>query len=408
MAVSYLADLTIIGGASVAAPVLAEVSGRLAIPGVVLEIVLGILIGPEVLSWASADSLVQVFADFGLGLLMFLAGYELDVPLLRGRPIGLAGSSWGISLVFAAVIGVIIDLLGATHGEVVTGLALSTTALGTLLPVLRDSGIFGQPLGRHILAVGSVGEFGPIVLVALVLGGQDPGVTLLLLIGFGILAMLSALAASRSWGSRVNALVSRGLHSSSQLPVRAAMLLILAMVFIASHLGLDVLLGAFAAGMIVRASVGGRDDDADTKVFRGKLEAIGFGFLVPIFFVVSGMKLDLSSFGDHPGALALIPLFFILLLFVRGVPTWFFYRKVVRPEERLPLVLFSATGLPLIVVITAIGVADRHISPQNASALVAAGMLSVLFLPAYGLYLLKRGGIVTSDRATKRDFGPAG
>jgi Kef-type K+ transport system membrane component KefB len=398
VAASLIADLTLIGGASVAAPVLAELSGRLAIPGVVIEIVLGILIGPEVLGWAGVDGLVDTFSQFGLALLMFLAGYELDVPLLRGRPIKLAGYCWLASLVLAVAVGIVILLTGAKHGEIVTGLALSTTALGTLLPVLRDSGILNQPLGRHVLAIGSVGEFGPIVLVALVLSGQDPGVTLLLLIGFGVLAVLSALAASRPWGARINGLVSRGLHSSAQLPVRASMLLILVMVLIASHLGLDILLGAFAAGMIVRASVGGRDDDPDTKVFRSKLEAIGFGFLVPIFFVVSGMKLDLSSFGHHPAALALIPLFLVLLLVVRGVPTWLVYRHVVRPDERLPLVLFSATGLPLIVVISALGVADGRITQQHAAALVTAGMLSVLLLPAYGLYLLRRGGLVQSGR----------
>jgi Kef-type K+ transport system membrane component KefB len=387
---SLIADLAVIAVAAVLAPILADLSGRLAIPGVVLEIVLGILIGPEVLGWAHATGIVSTFSNFGLTLLMFLAGYELDLPLLRGRPLGLAGLSWFYSLVLAGGVGLIILLTGAKHGEIVTGLALSTTALGTLLPVLRDSGVLDTGLGRHILAVGSVGEFGPIVLVALVLSGKNPGLTGLLLLGFAILAVGSGLAATRPWGRRINDLVRRGLHSSSQLPVRMAMLLIVTMVLVASHLGLDVLLGAFAAGMIVRATVGGRDDDPDTAIYRGKLEAIGFGFLVPVFFIVSGMRLNLSTFTRHPGALVFIPIYLAMLLIIRGVPTYYVYRKVVAPAERIPLALFASTGLPLIVVITTLGLTDGYIDDQTAAALVTAGMLSVLFLPALGLGLLRR------------------
>jgi Kef-type K+ transport system membrane component KefB len=387
---SLVADLAVIAAAGVLAPILAELSGRLAIPGVVIEIALGVLIGPEVLSWAQATGMVSTFSDFGLALLMFLAGYELDLPLLRGRPLALAGLSWFYSLLLAGLVGLVILLSGAKHGEIVTGLALSTTALGTLLPVLRDSGVFQRVLGRHILAVGSVGEFGPIVLVALVLSGKNPGLTGLLLLGFAILAIGSGLAASRPWGRRINDFVRRGLQSSSQLPVRMAMLLIVLMVLLASHLGLDVLLGAFAAGMIVRSAVGGRDNDPDTAIYRGKLEAIGFGFLVPVFFIVSGMRLDLSTFSRHPGALAMIPIYLLMLLVIRGLPVVFVYRKVIAPSERLPLALFASTGLPLIVVITTLGLADHAIDAQTAAALVTAGVLSVLILPAVGLRLLRR------------------
>lgn len=173
---SLISQLTLIALAAVVAPVLAELSGPLAIPGVVIEIVLGILIGPKVLGWTSPTGLVLDFSNFGLALLMFLAGAELDLPLLRGRPIKRASLSWACSLVLAAVVGLVILVTGHKHGEIVTGLALSTTALGTLLPILRDGGILDSPLGRYVLAVGSVGEFGPIVLVALVLSGQNPGV----------------------------------------------------------------------------------------------------------------------------------------------------------------------------------------------------------------------------------------
>lgn len=388
MATSLIAQLTLIAVAAVVAPVLAELSGPLAIPGSVIEIVLGIFIGPQVLNWVTPTGLVLDFSNFGLALLMFLAGAELDLPFLRGQPLKLAAGSWVLSLALSAVVGLVILLTGHRHGEIVTGLALSTTALATLLPILRDSGVLATPLGRHVLAVGSIGEFGPIVLVALVLSGQNPGITSLLLLAFAVLAAVSAIAASRPFGHRITLLVRRGLHSSSQLPIRLSLLLIVTMDFLASHLGLDVLLGSFAAGVIVQVAVAGRDEQDQIEIFRGKLEAVGFGFLVPIFFIVSGMSLELSTFSRHPLALALIPAYFALLLVVRGLPVLLVYRGALPKRQRTGLALMAATGLPLIVVITTIGQADGFISAQNAAALVSAGMLSVLVLPNIAVRLV--------------------
>jgi Kef-type K+ transport system membrane component KefB len=187
------------------------------------------------------------------------------------------------------------------------------------------------------------------------------------------------------------------LHSSSQLPIRVAMLLIIALVLLASHLGLDVLLGAFAAGIIVRVAVAGREDLAETADFRGKLEAIGFGLFVPIFFVVSGTRLDLSAFSSHPQALIAIPVFLALLVVARGLPALLVYRTALRNQHRYALALLSATGLPLIVVITAIGTANHYVATQTAAALVTAGMLSVLILPAVALRVLGSRANTTAD-----------
>ncbi|MCW2527891.1 MAG: sodium:proton exchanger, partial [Pseudonocardiales bacterium] len=322
MTPSELADLTFIALAAVLGPLLARASGRLAIPGVVMEIGLGILLGPVVLGWAHASPIISTFASLGLSLLMFLAGFELEISRLRGRPLRLAATSWAGSLALASVVGLVLLIGGHSYGNLVVALALTTTALGTLLPALADAGILETLFGRHVLAVGSVAEFGPIVVVALLLSGNNPIQSIAVLLGFGLLAILCALAARRPWGQRVNAELRRGLHSSSQLPVRISMLLIVTMVLVAEHLGLDILLGAFSAGVIVRVAIAGQGKNDQTEIFRGKLEAIGFGFVVPIFFVVSGMRLDLDAFGRHPGALLTIPVFFALLLLVRGLPTW--------------------------------------------------------------------------------------
>lgn len=388
---SPLTQLTLIAVAAVLAPILSLLTGRLAVPGVVIEILLGVLLGPSVLNWAHADDIVTAFSEFGLAMLMFLAGYELDLAAVKGRPLRLAGTSWAISLVLASVVGSVIILMGHRHGELTTGLALSTTALGTLLPILHDSGVLSTRMGPHILAVGSIGEFGPIVLVALVLGTQNPGITSLLLLAFAALAVAVAFVANRPWHIRIRRILKRGLHSSSQLPVRMSMLLIGAMVLLASHLGLDILLGAFAAGTVVRVGVSHLDDEVHLTIFKSKLEGIGFGFVVPIFFVVSGINLDLKAFGRHPVALMAIPLFFMLLLVVRGVPVLFCYRTELDRFQRLGLALMAATGLPLIVVVATIGEADGFVSSGHAAALVTAGMLSVLIFPALSLRVLKRG-----------------
>lgn len=181
-------------------------------------------------------------------------------------------------------------------------------------------------------------------------------------------------------------LLRRNLHSSAQLPVRVAILLILLLVYLAFELNLDVLLGAFSAGIVVRLFTAGEQ----SEVIGGKLEAIGFGFLVPIFFVVSGMKFDIHIFEREPWTLARIPLFVALFLVVRGVPVYALYRKVLTRAQRMPMALFSATGLPLVVVITGLAVSDGRMTRENAAALVAAGMVSVLVFPLTGLARLRQ------------------
>ncbi len=390
MATSLTAQLALIALIAVAAPVLAELSGSLAVPGVVIEIVLGLLIGPHVLDWVNPSGVVLDFSTMGLAMLMFLAGAELELPLLRGRPLRLAGTSWLGTLIGAAAVGGVVAATGHGRGSIVIGLALSTTALTTLLPILRDAGVLRTPLGHHLLAVGAVGELGPIVLVALLLSSQNPGITTVLLVAFAGLAVASALAARRPVGLRVTAVIRRGLHSSSQLPVRLSLALTVALVFLAGHLGLDVLLGSFAAGIIVQVAVADRDDQERIALFRGKIEAIGFGFLIPIFFVVSGMNLDLATVLHSPGDIALIPLYVVLLFLLRGLPVLWVYRDDMPAPDRRSLALLASTGLPLMVVITTIGQADGYISSANAAALVTAGMLTVLTFPALVLRRLRR------------------
>jgi Kef-type K+ transport system membrane component KefB len=385
---SAVGTLVLIALAAVLSPIISELTGRLAIPEIVIQIGFGILMGPYVFNLAHVDSVVTGLSDLGLTYLIFLAGYELDLQRIRGTPLRLATIGWGVSLVIGLSSAFALVSAGLARDTVVVGLALTTTALGTLVPMLQDAGVMKSRFGALISAIGTVGEFGPILAVALLLTNKEPLITSLLLVTFILVAVATVLLAARSQPPSVVSLLNRHLESSAQLPVRVSLLFIVLLVLLAETLGLDVLLGAFAAGVVVRLfSAGG-----ETAAIRAKLEAIGFGFLIPIFFVVSGIEFDLHVFIHHPASLWRVPVFLVLMLVARGVPVYLLYRKELPRPQRLPMALFSATGLPLIVVITSIAVAERRMLEVNAASLVAAGLLSVMLFPAIGLIALRGAG----------------
>ncbi len=395
--------LVLIGLAAVIAPIVSEWSRRIiAIPEVVLQILFGIVLGPFVLNIAHPNSLVTALADFGLTYLMFLAGTELDLSTMRQGHLGRAAGSWGVSLVLALGVGVVLHDTGLVLDHTVVALCLTTTALGTLLPILRDAGVLRTAVGPSILSVGAIGEFGPIVAVAVLLTNRDARYTFLLLALFVAVAVTAALLATEVHPPRFIALMRKHLHSTAQLPVRISVLLVILLVYLAEELSLDVLLGAFAAGVVVRLFITGEDSEPITS----KLEAIGFGFLIPIFFINSGIKFDLHALVHMPKVLLLVPMFTVIFLFTRGLPTFIFFRGAVTKMEARALGVLSATGLPIIVVITTLGVSENRMKPQNAAALVAAGMLSVLIYPLIGLRWLGKGsGAAGTGGVSQRSDG---
>ena len=394
MTTTNVATLVLIAVAAVLAPILSELTGRLEIPEIVIQIGFGILLGPYVFDLAHVDNVVTGLSDLGLTYLIFLAGYELDLERIRGKPLRLATAGYGISLLIGLGAAFALVSAGLALDTVVVGLALTTTAMGTLVPILADAGVLTTPFGALISAIGTLGEFGPIVAVALLLTKKEPVVTSLLLAAFIAVAVVTVMIAARDQPPRVVSLLNRHLESSAQLPVRVSLLFIVLLVLLAETLGLDVLLGAFAAGIVVRLFSSGAEADA----IRAKLEAIGYGFLIPIFFVVSGIEFDLHVFTEHPSSLWRVPVFLSLMVLARGIPVYLLYRSSLTIPERLPMALFSATGLPLIVVITSIALSTGRMLEVNAASLVAAGMLSVMLFPAIGLGQLRRAGIVSRSQ----------
>jgi len=388
--------------AAFVAPLISDHLSRwIAIPSVVLELLLGILIGPVLLGWAHQGEVVDAISDLGLSMLMFLAGYEIDFPRIKGRPLRLAVSGWLISLAAGLLIGLGIAtwLHGSSSDDLVQhdnaaalvlGLAITTTALGTILPPLRDAGLLPTALGSRVMAVGALGEFGPIVAVALLLTTDNPARTSLLLVGFAALAVGGLWLATRRRPPRLARLITATLGTSAQLAVRMSMLIVVFMLWVALGLGLDALVGAFSAGIIVKAFLGtGAHEEAE--VVESKLEGIGFGFLVPFFFVMSGIKLDLKALLNSPADAATIPLFLVLFLLIRGLPTLVLFRRdELAKTGRNALALFASTQLPMVVVITSIGVDSGAIKASTAAAVVTAGMLSVLIFPLIALRLAGR------------------
>ena len=367
-----------------AAITFAALPSRIVPPVVVLELLLGILIGPEVLDLAQSDGFTDFFRNLGLGMLFFFAGYEIDFERIRGRPLMLAGLGWLVSLALAYGIGGVLAA-GIVLSLLFTGSAMATTAIGTLIPVLRDAGEMPTKFGTYLLAAGAAGEFAPVLLVTLILSGQNPAHESLILLAFIALAVVVAVISVRSVG-RGWQLVEQTLETSSQAAIRVLVVLVFGLAALASELGLDILLGGFAAGIITAARRAG----PRVEVLESKLTAVGFGFLIPFFFVTSGVDFDLDSLLSSAGALLKVPLFLALFLIVRGAPALLLYRGVLAARERFALAFFLATELPLVVAITTIAVEQGHMRSSTAAALVGAAILSTLIYPFVGLALRRR------------------
>jgi Kef-type K+ transport system membrane component KefB len=381
------ASLLLIALLAVLAPLLARAVSRwVRIPLVVFELALGIVVGPGVLALVHPTDLLATLADFGLAMLFFMAGSEIDVTALTGRAGGRAIGGWFVSLVAGIAVGWVI---APGEAGVIIGVALCSTALGALLPILRDAAELRTPFGRSVSAVGAVGEFGPLVAISIFLGGRDPGLSTIVLLVFVAIAAGAVLVAVHAPRGGLHRAVNATLHTSGQFAVRVVFLILTALVTLSLFLDLDMLLGAFTAGVVWRLAMRDAAPD-DREAVESKVEAVAFGFLVPLFFLYTGVTFDLPSLLASPVHLLLVPVILVALLVVRGVPASFAAAPGATRRDRAALALFGATGLPIIVAVTALGVHAQIISSVHAAVLVAAGMLSVLLFPLAGMALHRR------------------
>lgn len=383
-------SLAVVLGVAFAARLGLGLVPRVRLPGVVVEIVLGIVVGPSVLGWAEADEVVRILALVGLAFLLFLGGLELDLRRLGG-PIGrLAGAGFGASLVLAGLAGGVVAAVGLVDDPLLAAVVLTATSLGLVIPTLAEAGQTSSRLGQLVVAGASIGDFAAILLLSALfsMDGTTAGAKLVLLAEFAAVVGLLGLAVGLSGRSpRIAAVLVRLQDTTAEIRVRGAVLLVVVLVVLAERFGLEAILGAFVAGAVV--GLVDRDAAMTHPQFRLKLDAIGYGFVVPVFFVASGMTFDLDALRDEPATLALVPVFLAALVAARGVPA-LLYRRLVGDRGAVAAGLLQATSLPFIVTATQIGVGIGALERSTAAAFVAAGLVSALVFPAAALALLRR------------------
>jgi Kef-type K+ transport system membrane component KefB len=381
-------NLLVVAAVAAAVPLLLGFLPWLALPGPVLEIIAGVILGPAVLGLVHDDATVNAASVLGLAFLLFLAGLEIDVHQFRGpaarRPLG----GLGITVMLGITAGYGLFAVGLARNPLLVGIALMATSLGLVVPILKDAGAAGLPVGQLTIAGASAGEITAVVLLSLFFsgrGGALGGRLLLLglLLSFSVAVIAAVRGAERS--VRVTGIIDRLADTTAQIRVRLAVLLLIGLAAVAARLGFEAILGAFLAGALLRLI----DPDAQARhpQFRVKLEGIGYGFLIPVFFVTSGVTFGLHQLTGHPATLLRVPLFLALLLVVRGLPA-LLYRSVLDRRETLAAALLQASSLPFLVVATQIGLAVGAVTRANAAALVAAGLVSVLVYPVIAVQLL--------------------
>jgi len=402
-----LDDLVAVALVAALAPLVVAALPGPRIPQVVIFLLGGVLIGPHVLGLAETSN-IALLSNIGLGFLFLLAGYELDPLLLRQRPGELAIGGWLISAVIAVGVAAGLDAAGYIKDFVPVGLALTTTALGTLLPILRDNDMLAGQFGRYVYAAGAVGELFPILIIAVFLThrGHFVALTSVALVGvFAIVMSAVPWVARSSWVQRI---MREGQDATGQTTLRWAVVLLFVLLALASRFGLDVVLGAVLAGMVLRGWT--RRLNLDTAGLERKFDAVGYGIFIPIFFISSGMTLDLKAISQDPLRLLI---FFLLLLIVRGLPSLLVYRRDLTARQRLEMTFITATTLPLLIALAEIGQQDGVMLPATAAALVGAGVLSVLVYPLIAVGLHRSApltpadaGITTAETATETNMSP--
>jgi Kef-type K+ transport system membrane component KefB len=382
-------NLLVVMAIGFGAPFLLGLFPRLLLPSVVLEIVAGIVVGPSVLGWVHVDEAVEVVALLGLAFVLFLAGLEIEFRELRGSVLKLTGLGFALSFALALAVSYGLQAANLVDTPLLVAIILCATSLGVLVPVLKDSGQLSTTFGQLIIAAASIADFGAIILLSIFFSGKGGTGSTLLLLGalFALAATVFLVVRTAERSMRLRDDLLRLQDTTAQIRVRAALVLLVGFAALAETLGLETILGAFIAGAIV--SLVDRDQRMTHPDFRAKLEAVGFGFFIPVFFVTSGVRFDLDALTASASNLLMVPVFLAALLVVRGVPA-IVYRGALDARQTAIAGLMQATSLPFIVAATAIGRELNLIDAAASAAMIGAGLLSVLLFPLGGLLLLRR------------------
>jgi Kef-type K+ transport system membrane component KefB len=391
------ANVLFVVAAAVAAPILAGLAPKLRLPAVALEIVIGLVLGPAVLGVVNVDVSLDVLSTFGVGYLLFLAGLELDLTTLRGRAARIF-ASFGLTCVLALGVSFGIHLLDLNNQTLLLAIALASTSLGLVVPVLREAGQTTTVFGQTVMAASSVAEFGALLLLTLFYSsnGDSTGQVVALILIFCVMATIVGLTVARlNEVPSVWPALERLADSSSQLSVRAMLVVFLVFLALSTRLGLEAILGAFVAGALLRFL--DHEGHLQNPTLKPKVEALGYGFLVPIFFVTSGVQVDIDALFHEPKHLLLIPIFVVAMLVVRGLPTYLFFRGMFDQRSRLAGSVVQATNLTFIVVVASLATQTGDLDSATAAALLASGVLSVILYPPIAVALFPNSDELEPD-----------
>ena len=374
--------LFVIGIIATLSPLVVRVPIGFRLPIVVVEILLGVMVGPHVLGWVPAVPELKFFGYLGMVFLFFMAGVELKEHPVQGRPLWLGTAGWIVSFVCGLGVAFLLWYMGIVDAPLFVATALTTTAMGALIPIMRDANELGTKFGKYVLGAGALGELGPIIAIALIhsegFGAADQAI---LMVGFVLVSVGAIYGASKVRHNAIFMFLNTWLQSNSQFAVRVSILILVGLTLLAAESGLDVVLGSFTAGLIVAVLSKG----AHGAALLNRLEAISYGFLVPAFFVTTGIFFNLGALLSNPWSFLLVPMFLALMLLLRGGAILPVYYKDLTKDERLPFALMTATALPIVVVITDLGLSLEVMRDETAAALVGAAMITVLIFPIVAL-----------------------
>lgn len=381
-------------------PILSRLTGK-KIPDVVFLLIFGLLIGPNMLNLASSEGGIPLLKELGLGMLFLIAGFEINVSSLRSRQGSTALVTWGVCFGLGMLGAALIT--GFSHEVntyVAVGVALSSTALGTLLPMLKSHGAAGTAVGNAVLVHGAVGELLPIFAISLLLSSRSPGMAFVVLLAFMVVALVTALIPHRLFTHLpgLRQIIAAEANTTGQTILRLAMFLLATLIMCTALFDLDAVLGAFAAGIILRSLT----PPAALHLITRRLETVGFAFTIPLFFVVSGMSISVSAVASNPLGLVAVVLGILLC---RGVPVFLADMLVdtrsglTSKSQKAQMALYSAAGLPIIVAVTEVATSSDLLEESTSSLLVAGGALTVLLFPLLALSI--RRALGDSDSASE-------
>jgi Kef-type K+ transport system membrane component KefB len=367
------------------APVLRELVPRLFVPSIVLELVLGIIVGPQVLGIAHSSQAVDLFSTIGLAALLFLAGREIDVPKLRGEVLERALACFALGFMIAAAIAAPLHEVGLIKTPLLVAVILVATSLSVIIVPLRDAGEVNTAFGQQVIATAAIAEFSSVILLSFFYSNERAGygTELVHLSAFVLLAIVVFVAVSQGGRNRrLNEALARLRESSAQIQTRADLALIAIVVGIASQLGLESILAAFTVG-VIRGMTEERDEGSQQK-----REAVALGIFVPFFFVSSGLDFQLDELFATVGGVIRLPVFVLALLAVHLIPA-LLYRRTMGTRMALAAGLLQATSFSFVIVATQIGLQLHVMVQATATALVGAGLISVVAFPAIAFAILR-------------------